>query len=87
VKFRTAGTTEYVLTDVVETEVSGLHTGKLSRISDHPIGDIRGFGFENTADTHEVLFTELPTVGHRFEYVHPVWDGCSSSPVSEILEE
>lgn len=86
-RFRTAGTTEYILTDVQSVEMlPGYFAGKLARISDHAIGDVTGVGFDNTPEFYDVLFPAMPEEGKRFSYMHPLWQGCLSSTVSEILE-
>lgn len=86
-KFRTASTTVYELTNIHNTEIDGLLAGDLARISDKGIGHVKGGRFKNNIEFHEVLFSDMPQIGYSFQYVHPLWQGCTSTPISEFLDE
>lgn len=100
-RFSTESGTEYILNDIeMVVEATGeecpsvgpqglpvrvSYTGNLSRVG-KPLRDLSTGGrFEAAEEFYSIEFSNMPEVGSRFTYYHPMWAGCYSTPITNIL--
>lgn len=60
-----------------------VYHGMLTRVG-APLRNLGSGGHFEASGSDRVEFFEMPEVGRRFVYNHPVWDGCYSTPITEL---
>ena len=100
-RFKTESGTEYILKDIETViEATGedcpsvgpqgipvrvSYTGKMSRRG-VPLRMLdTGVHLETAGEFHQIEFVSMPEIGSRFTYYHPVWMGCYSTPITDIV--
>lgn len=84
-KFRTASGTAYSLKNIVKEEGSEMYSADLQRLSDAGLIHVdHGHEMENNDEYHKAYFHKLPVVGRSFSFMHSKWNGCFTTPITDL---